>query len=384
MSSTVADRSERPLRLLVVTKTLDVGGAERLVVDAAVRWTGDVEIAWLSGLGVLAAELRATGRKVHDLSDAAGQVGVRTLFRLYKLIHSGRFDLIHAHLPIAGALVRLLPHRLPVVYTEHNVWEVYNLPTRWLNRATFARNDEVIAVSDRVLASVRHWWRASLPRVTAVPNGITPSRYDCAERITIRRREGVADDVVVLLNVANLFPRKGQDILLKAVANLKPRGSYSLWIAGEGQSRAILERMIAELGLAGVVRLLGARSDVRDLMTAADIFVMPSRFEGLPVALLEAMDCGLPAITTRVGGMPEALDGGAGVVVEPEDPAILAAAIGDLANDPLRRAEIGAAARAIVQERFSADRMDTATLSIYRRAVDTARKRRSLFSACAV
>jgi glycosyltransferase involved in cell wall biosynthesis len=365
---------ERPLRLLVVTKTLDVGGAERLVVDAARRWKGEVEIAWLSGFGALATELRALGRTVHDLSSNGSGIGIRTVFRLYRLIRSGRFDLVHVHLPIAGALVRLVAGSLPVVYTEHNVWEVYTPPTRWLNRKTFARNDEVIAVSERVLASVRQGWHKPRPPITAIPNGIAPRQDRLADRLVVRRREGVDTAAVILLSVGNLFSRKGHDVLLNAMSRLD-RSRFVLWIAGEGTARAALERKIVELDLSSSVRLLGARSDVRDLMAAADIFVMPSRFEGLPVALLEAMDAGLPAIATRVGGMPEALEGGAGVLVEPDDPAMLAEAILALTDDPLRRATIADTARTTVRERFSADRMDAATIAVYRRALDAGARR---------
>ena len=373
MSSDLSPKA--PARLLVVTKTLDVGGAERLVVDAARRWKGHVEIAWLSGRGALAAELRAMGRTVHNLSSGRGRIGLRTITRLYRLIRTGGFDLVHVHLPIASAFVRFLAGPVPIVYTEHNVWEVYRLPTRWLNRGTFGLNDEVIAVSDRVLASIRHGWPYTHPPITSIPNAIAPGRRPAADRQAVRARESVNDDAVVLLNVANLFPRKGQDVLLRALSRVATSHSIVLWIAGEGTARPLLERMIVDLGVSPVVRLLGLRKDIPELMGAADIFVMPSRFEGLPVALLEAMERGLPAIATRVGGMPDVLDGGAGIIVEPDNPDMLAAAMTELIADPARRRQMATIARQTVQERFSAEQMDAATDRVYRRALATALQR---------
>jgi len=363
-------------RLLIVVKTLDIGGAERLVVDAVGRWPKSVEVAYLAGDGGLAQELRQMHCQVHDLSTRR-RIGFGTVRGLHRLLRSGRFDLVHAHLPVAGTLVRLLAGDLPIVYTEHNVWEAYRVPSRWMNRLTFARNSEVITVSADVLASVRRGWPSDVPPITTVTNGIASYEPRPQVRSEVRSREGVVGDALVLLNVANLFPRKGHDVLLAALALRTVKTPFVMWIAGEGPSRHALEAIVAAHGLTSQVRFLGQRHDVRDLMAASDVFVMPSRFEGLPVAMLEAMDSGLPVVATRVGGIPEVLQKGAGLLVPPEAPAQLAEALATLAADPAQRATLARAGRARVRDHFSAARMDAMTATVYQRALSSANPRRS-------
>src|SRR3569833_3486393 len=111
------------MRVLVVSKTLDVGGAERLIVDAANRRPRDVENAYLDGRGELASVLDAA-IPLHDLP-VSGRLRPRTLWRLWRLLRDGRFDVVHTHLPLAAVFVRLFAGRLPIVYTEHNVWSAY-------------------------------------------------------------------------------------------------------------------------------------------------------------------------------------------------------------------------------------------------------------------
>lgn len=356
------------IRLLVICKTLDVGGAERLVVDSAARWGGPIEVAWLSGRGELSHELARSNIRVHDLS-SHGRITPSSVYKLWKLLRSGRFDLVHAHLPIAAVLVRLLHGDLPVVYSEHNVWEVYSLPTRLLNRMTFSANRAVIAVSVDVLASIRRGWTADAPPTFAIPNGIEPVRADRSAGLALRRLAGVSDDTILILNIGNLFCRKGQDVLVKSSRLIQTKQAYAIWIAGEGTFRETLEEEISSLAEPKNVRLLGRRRDIAELLAAADVFVMPSRFEGLPVALLEAMSAGLPIVATAVGGMPDALQNGAGIIVPADDQESLAEELSRLLDAPGRRAELGRRASEEVAARFSASAMDSAVREVYARAI---------------
>lgn len=353
-------------RLLVVTKTLDVGGGERLIVDSARRWPGAIEVAFLAGIGELRHELEASDLRVHDLS-VRGRLRTATLRRLWQLLRSGRFDLVHAHLPVAGVLVRILSRGLPIVYSEHNVWEIYHPVTRLLNRLTYARNSAVIAVSQEVASSIQRNRAGPAPPVRVIQNGIA-GLESAVSRNEARAREGAGPNDVVVLNVGNLFRRKGQDLLLEAMSRVSSP-HVRVWIVGEGEEHEALTRAITRLSLNDRVKLLGRRRDVRELMEASDVFAMPSRFEGLPVALLEAMDAGLPAIVSTVGGMPEVI-GEDGLHVPPEDPAALAAAITRLSSDRALRERLGAQGRVRVRTRFSAAAMDDATLAVYRSVLE--------------
>jgi glycosyltransferase involved in cell wall biosynthesis len=161
-------------------------------------------------------------------------------------------------------------------------------------------------------------------------------------------------------------PQKGYPDLLEAFAVIRRRFSSAvLLIAGDGPQGAELEARRASLGLEDSVHLLGARDDVPELLAAADVFVTASRWEGLPVAVLEAMAAGLPVVATAVGDVPNVLAEGAGVTVPPRDPAALAAAVCALLETPEERARVAAAAIARVRSRYSAARWAERLLELY-------------------
>jgi glycosyltransferase involved in cell wall biosynthesis len=166
--------------------------------------------------------------------------------------------------------------------------------------------------------------------------------------------------------VARLDRLKGHDVLLKALAWMKE--DAELLIVGDGPERGALEVLAAELGVQDRVRFAGFRKDVPDLLAASDFFVLPSRTEGLPLSVLEAMAHGLPSIATPVGGVPEALNGEeCGILVPVDDVHRLAAVMGTLVGDPQLRRRLGAAAETRVRKHFSFAAMTDAYDSLYRR-----------------
>jgi len=204
-------------------------------------------------------------------------------------------------------------------------------------------------------------------RIRVVPSGIDLAPFDePADRRAIRERLGVAPDEVLAFQAAALAPHKSQTDLLRAAALARgdaPR--LTVWIAGEGPLRGALEEEQRALGLGTVVRFLGFREDVNDLLRAADLFVVSSYLEGMGTATLDAMAAGLPVVATRVGGIPEIVDDGVtGILVPPRDPGALGAAMVRLAGDAALRARFGVAGRARVRE-FSADRTEERTRALY-------------------
>jgi glycosyltransferase involved in cell wall biosynthesis len=209
---------------------------------------------------------------------------------------------------------------------------------------------------------------APAARVRIIPSAIDPGRLvPCLGRERLRAQEQVASETPLLLTIAALVRRKGLDVLLGALADLaREAGAPRLWIAGSGPEREALERRTRSLGLEGRVRFLGQREDAADLLAACDVFVLPSRREGLGVAALEAMAAGRPVVATRVGGLGHAVvPGRTGLLVPPDDTAALADAIRQLLHDPELRARLGAEGPRRVAEGFLAGQMVEAYGSLY-------------------
>jgi len=185
------------------------------------------------------------------------------------------------------------------------------------------------------------------------------SLHPARGRDATRADFGVSPGTICLLSVAALVPRKGIDVLLSSVARLRNTGFKPvLWIAGDGPERARLVRLAKREDIADQVLFLGRRDDTADLLVASDIFVLPSRHEGLGVAALEAMALGRPVVASRVGGLAEAVDDGrSGLLVEPGDPEALGDAVARLLEDPRLRAQLGAEGPRRIRQSFSPDRM---------------------------
>ena len=189
-------------------------------------------------------------------------------------------------------------------------------------------------------------------------------------RDDVRAALGAQPGELVLLGLARMTHRKGFDVLLQSLAELRDRASlppWRCWLGGDGEVLDELRRQAADLGLEQRVSFLGQRDDTPDLLGAADVFVMPSRAEGLGIAGLEAMAAGLPLIASRVGGLADAVSHDeTGLLVPADDPAALAEALALVFTDSALRERLGAAGPAWVAARFSPQVMVDGYLSLYR------------------
>jgi glycosyltransferase involved in cell wall biosynthesis len=297
-------------------------------------------------------------------------------FRLKGLLSSLGPDLVHMH-SLRAALFGVLAARFqrrPTAITVHIPALVehgrgfrrsaYHLVERLL----WARADQMIFVSARLRALSG----APSEKSVVIENGVPLSPSDVGDdRSSIRRSLGVPEGGCVVLCVARLEPQKGIDLLLEA-ARLFTAGLNRLWLVGEGSERSRLESRAKDLGLEDHALFLGARRDVPRLLRAADVFVLPSRYEGSSMALLEAMAAGLPCVATDVGDAALVLNG-AGRVVPPGDSAALGQAMGDLIANPGLRVHLGEAARRAA-EAFSDVRMTSRTLEAYDQALSSGRR----------
>jgi glycosyltransferase involved in cell wall biosynthesis len=292
------------------------------------------------------------------------KVDLASFGRLYRTIGELKPAILHTHLfhaNLPGRLLGRLANVPVIINTEHTLV----MESEWryrLNRWSAPMADRVVAVS----AAVRDFCiqHIGLPasKVVLIRNGIELPN-ELPEKQSARQYLGLPGDIPLLGAVGRLDPAKGYDILLQALPLVE---RACLVIAGEGPERTRLEALAQSLGVADRVRWLGFQAEILPVLAAFDLFVQPSRHEGLPVTVLEAMAAGLPVVATSIGGTPEAvLDGETGRLVPPEDPGALAAALNSLLGDPSRRQEMGTAGRARVGANFSLSEMVCQTEALY-------------------
>jgi glycosyltransferase involved in cell wall biosynthesis len=375
-----------PVRVLWLIKGLGPGGAERLLVGMARsidREQYDVSAAYLlPWKDHLVGELRDAGVDATCLR-ARGDLDPRWIPRLRALVRDREIRLVHAHSPVAAAAARVaLGGRTAIVTTEHNTWDRYRPATRRLNAVTFSRQQAVIAVSQEVARSFgprvspRLWPRVR-PPVHVIPNGVDGDSVRAAAlgREAARAELSLPPDAPVVGTIGGVTAKKGHVHLVRAAASLAARVPEARTvIVGLPVDPEPVRRAIAEAGLRDRVLLAGYHPAASRLLPAFDVFALPSRYEGMPVSLLEAMAVGIPVVASRVGGVPEIVtDGMDGVLVAPGDEPALAAALADLLTDAGRRRDLAEAGRTTAG-RFSLAESVRRTEAVYDEALAARRR----------
>ena len=345
---------------------LRVGGAEVLAARLARSLRGRYRFHFvcLDELGTLGEELRQEGFAV-DVLDRRPGVDWRLPLRLARLLARQRTALIHAHqyTPFFYALAgRLLYGRPAVLFTEHGRW-LPDYPRRKrivFNRLLLQRRDRVLGVGEALRQALVVNEGIPARRVGVIYNGINLAPYAVsADRCAVRREMQVADEDFVLIQVARLVPIKDHLTALRAVQSAAaslPR--LRLVVVGEGPEESAIRRFIAENDLTAHVRMLGLRADVPRLLSAADVFLLSSLYEGIPLTVIEAMAAGLPAVSTAVGGVAEVIEEGrTGLLAPAGDAEALARQILRLAADPELRTRLGQAGRERAFVRFAEEKM---------------------------
>ena len=193
-------------------------------------------------------------------------------------------------------------------------------------------------------------------KIEVIFNGVKPVETDPSVRAQVRAELGLNDSDIMILNVGRLTPEKAQKNLVKAAAIMAPHPEYRFFIAGEGPCRSELEQLISENGLSGRFTLLGSRPDVDRLLNAADLFVLYSDTEGMPVSLMEAMSAGLPCVASNLEGIAQLIpDERYGTLIPSGDVELLAETIEKTLSDPQKAAEQGRSAGCRIRESFSLD-----------------------------
>jgi glycosyltransferase involved in cell wall biosynthesis len=353
-------RSAPRLRVVTLIDRLVQGGAERLAVEittrldparfdrtlCVTRWTDPGHDAYAAAIAGWRGEIEQAGVRFLGL-DRTGRdlLAWRPLMRRLRTT-----DVIHAHMfgSNVWAVVLGRTMRVPVVVTHEHTWAFTGERGRkQIDRHLIARgSDAFIACSREDRRRMMELEGIPDSDIRYVPNGIT-GRAPTPGR-DLRAELGIPRAARVVGAVGTLREQKRFDVLIAASAILAERvPALRVLIAGEGEQRPVLEALIAELRLGDVVTLLGARTDVPDVLAAADVAVSSSDYEGSPLALMECMEAALPVVATRVGGVPDLIEPDVhGLLVARRDPAALAAALAELLEDPERCARMGASAQA--------------------------------------
>jgi glycosyltransferase involved in cell wall biosynthesis len=359
-----------------------------LHIDTAPTWRGGQNQVLLTVLGLRAlghravlvahpaGELRRRAAEGLDLLPLAPrtEMDLAAAWRLSRLLRELRPDVVHAHDPHGLAMAALALSLLsstpapPLVLSRRVDFAIKrNAFSRWKYRQV----DRFICASHAIRAVLAH---DGFPedRTIVVHEGIDVEHVDAAPVLNVRGEYWLPNDAPIVGNVAALVPHKGQRYLLDAAALVVRQVPDARFvILGEGELRPSLEHQIHERGLGRHALLGGFRPDVLSLLKSFDVFVMSSVTEGLGTSILDAMACGKAVVATRAGGIPEIVaDGETGLLTPVRDaPALAAAMIALLTDEPRRRA-MGAAGRRRVVERFTAERMVRETVEVYAGLVD--------------
>lgn len=359
--------------LYIVTRGDVIGGASMHVLELAgemqrrgcdvtiLLGPGDIvaQLAQQRGLSVIVEPLLL--RQISPWHD------LRCLWRLSRLLRQLRPDILHLHSAKAGLLGRLVAKfcQIPVVYSVHGwSFSMYKgVKARWfqaLEQLLLPLTDKLVLVCQRDIRLAMELLGATTDRLALVHNGITelPSSDVPA-----------SDGSCRLISVARFESPKDQHTLLKAVA-LLPQLNWHLTLVGSGPTLSACRQLAESLGLSQV-EFLGERADVAGLLAHADVFVLSSLSESLPVSVIEAMRAGLPVVATDVGGMSELIShGSSGYLVQRQDAAELAERLAVLIADPLLRQSMGKQARQLFCQHFTLQENGNKLYQVYQRLLE--------------
>jgi L-malate glycosyltransferase len=409
----------KKIKVLHLIKSLGRGGAEKLIPEtASVHDQSRFEFHCLYFYHQqenIVDELERAGIQVHLIP--SGNLGL--FFQVKKVsafIEENGFDLIHAHLPWAGILARLVgkQYSIPIVYTEHNTWDRYNKLSFWGNRITFKHQDVAIAVSNEVALSMQlnsiwdPYKRGGRLKVKVVQNGVNTEvfkkletrdekretreergdtrderqeargekreirdekreKVEGVESWSIKEQMGIPASSKVIGKVAVFRSQKRLWLWVEvAIRILKKYPNVHFLLVGDGEWRGRIEKQIKDSGFEKNFHLVGIQKEVIPYLNSMDIYLSSSEFEGLPIAMLEAMACEVPVVATRAGGIGEVIQHGVqGYLCSIDEWEELEDYCLQLLQNPELHQQMSKSARAQVVKHFSMKRMVKELEDIY-------------------
>lgn len=359
------------IKVLEIIDSLGSGGAESLlknfVLEAKQNNIFNIEIATLYSNAIFKEEIEDAGISIWDLG-LTFKFNLMGVIELIKLIKERKYDIIHVHLfpaDVFAAIASLfLPSNIKWIFSEHGAHnrrrtlKIFKI----LDNFTYSRYSKIVCVSKQVELVLLNWIPSNKGKTKVIPNAVPIPKF--LNPCSVKTYD--------ILFVGRLTKQKSVEILLKAIKILKNKYSKNLKIAivGDGELKENLNNLTVELGVNREVKFLGVRKDVKELMVSSKIFVLPSRWEGFGLVIIEAMSNMLPVIATSVGGIPELIENGKdGILVPPENPKALARAISNLLENEELREKLSQTAYKKVREKYSIDTYSVCMLDFYKSLV---------------
>lgn len=358
-------------RVVHIIDRLPPDGAERLLCEV-LRYRSDsfdYQVLCLAEGGVFEQVIRDMGVPVTILGKRRG-IDLRLVWRLWRWLRASKPEIVHTHLFTADTWGRLVARLagVPLVFsTVHSVnsWQgrVHRLVDRMLALVT----TRLIACTAQVADKLQHQDGINGTRVVTLANGVDLQRFADVTPVDLAQVLGASGSGPWLAVLGRLESVKGQAYLLECLALLRDQGvAFRCVLIGDGPERDALVEQVARLQLLESVWFAGFRREVPAWLAAIDVLVIPSRWEGLPMALLEAMALGKPVVAHAVGGIPDVVrDGQEGLLVSPQHPEQMVQALARLLGDVPLRQQMGARAQARVRAHFSAESLSRAYERLY-------------------
>ncbi|HTM44833.1 MAG TPA: glycosyltransferase [Polyangiaceae bacterium] len=364
------------LRIVHILSSFGMGGQERVAVDLAkAQLSAGHEVIAVSLAGEqeepIGIAFRQAGAQTETIAKRSGfdpTLSVRVAARLASL----RIDVVHTHNPQAmiygTPVARLL--RAAAVHSKHGI-NPDMARRKWLRRTVSKWVDAYVAVTPALSEIALQNRECDPAKLHVIPNGIDTRLYtpNPAARQRVRRELRIPENAWVVGTVGRLAREKDQGLLIQAMANLFSEHNRLL-IVGAGSERDALMTQAKVNGNEQFVHFLGERRDIPDVLTAFDVFALPSRMEGLPLVLLEAMATGIPVLATAVGGIPDLVKHEeTGFLIPPGDTLALNTSLSWLVSKPHAAFEVAEKGRQVVLERYSSSRMASDYERLYRSVV---------------
>lgn len=369
----------RKIKILHVIKSLGRGGAEMLLPETLRLHNKDNfefhYIYFLPWKDAMVGAILEHGGKVTCI---AARNNIELLFKSKEVSEYAKMygiDLIHAHLPWAGIASRIAGKLsgIPVIYTEHNKQERYHIATRLVNLFTLNWLAKIIAVSEDVEQSIRKHKSNLTSSLITILNGVNAERFAPGQykRDEVRSKFNIPVDAPVIGTIAVFRFQKRLDLWIEIAQKIQERCPETHFvIVGDGPLKGLLLEKQKQLSFENRIHFAGTQTEVRPYLSAFDLYMMTSIFEGLPIALLEAMASECAVVSTNAGGIKEVIRPGIdGLLCDVNEPERLVEFAAELIEDVRKRNILARQARKRIKDEFSMEKMVNALEDVYRQEV---------------
>lgn len=367
------------IKVLHIIKSLGRGGAEMLLPETLkLHNKNKFEFQYLYFLpwkNQMVESIKLNGGQVICIAASNNLQLMLKVRRVAAYVKKHNIQLIHAHLPWAGILARQVSRMtgVPLIYTEHNKQERYHLATRWMNLATLNGNTKIIAVSEDVAKSIYKHKPRVRPSISIILNGVNTDHFNSQtfERNTIREQLHIPQEAPLVGTIAVFRFQKRLDLWMELAGKILEKNKEAHFIiVGDGPLKEFLLKKRQSLGLESRIHMPGLQTEVRPYLAAFDIYMMSSVFEGLPIALLEAMAMRCPIISTDAGGIKEVIRPGIdGLLCAIDEPQTLVEHACQLLNGRSIMNKYGEQARERVVKSFSMQEMVNKLEELYKKTI---------------